>query len=150
MTPTKRKGFWKYCSKRKKNMETCDFTTFYHNVLNANPISSETHMLSSSNAKCIFTWLNFTVYFRVNPLPNDESLDSSKLKEFADDNLKYDLRKVLQNGRKHGGNRRNCSLRAISRFYHGVFKRLVSQTRKKQGLVWERVKLSFFCSLFTP
>ena len=37
-------------------------------------------------------------------------------------------------GRKHCGKRRNCSLRAISPFPHSVFKRLVLQTRKNQGL----------------
>ena len=31
----------------------------------------------------------------INPFPNDRFLDSSKLKEFADDNLKFD-----ENGRK--------------------------------------------------
>ena len=69
-------------------------------------------------------------------------LDSSKLKEFADDNFKLD-----KNGRKFTkwventvGKRRNCSLRAISPFPHSVFNRLVLQIRKKPGLVWERVK----------
>ena len=37
-------------------------------------------------------------------------------------------------GIKHSGKRRNCSLRAISPFFHSVFKRLVLQTRKNQGL----------------
>ena len=50
--------------------------------------------------------------------PNDKILDSSKLKEFADDNSKFDEKgkKVLQTGRKHCGKRENCSLRAISPF----------------------------------
>ena len=45
-------------------------------------------------------------------------LDSSKLKEFADDNFKFDKngKKVLKTDRQHYGKRRNCSLRAISRF----------------------------------
>ena len=45
-------------------------------------------------------------------------LDSSKLKEIADDNFKFDKNggKGLQTGRKHCGKRRNCSLRAISPF----------------------------------
>ena len=42
-------------------------------------------------------------------------------------------------GRKHRG-KRNCLLRAISRF-SSVFKRLVLQTLKKTGLVWERLKV---------
>ena len=42
-------------------------------------------------------------------------LDASKLKGLADDNFKVDKNsRVLQMGRKHYGERRNCSLRAIS------------------------------------
>ena len=37
-------------------------------------------------------------------------------------------------GGKHGGKRSNCLLRAISHFYHSVFKRLVLRTRKNLGL----------------
>ena len=36
--------------------------------------------------------------------------------------------------RKHCGKRRNCSLRANFSFSHSVFKRLVLQTHKNQGL----------------
>ena len=53
------------------------------------------------------------------PFQNGQILDSSKLKEFADDNFKFDKKKrqkVLQAGRKHCGKRRNCSLRAIAPF----------------------------------
>ena len=56
---------------------------------------------------------------RVNqPFPKRQILDSSNLKEFADDNFKFDEngQKVFQMGRKHSGKRRNCSLRAISSF----------------------------------
>ena len=52
------------------------------------------------------------------PFPKRQILDSSKLKEFAGDNFKFD-----ENGRKFSkrlentvGKRRNCSLRAISPF----------------------------------
>ena len=41
---------------------------------------------------------------------------------------------VLQTGKKHCGKRRNCSLRASSPFFRSVFKRLVLQTHKNQGL----------------
>ena len=37
----------------------------------------------------------FLIWERVNPFPNDKFLDSSKLKEFADDNFKHN-----ENGRK--------------------------------------------------
>ena len=52
------------------------------------------------------------------PITRRHILDSPKLKDFADDNLKFDQKwqKVIQTGRKHCGKRRNCSLRAISPF----------------------------------
>ena len=64
--------------------------------------------------------------------------------------------KIFPTCRKHCGKRRNCSLRAISPFLT-VFKRLVLQTRKNQGLfgkglnsekLWTnniRCKKSFLC-----
>ena len=42
-------------------------------------------------------------------------------------------------GGKHSGKRRNYSLRAISPFPTVFLKMFVLQTRKKPGLVWERV-----------
>ena len=61
----------------------------------------------------------------VNPFPKRESLDSSKLKEFADDNFEFDTngKKVLKMGRKHCGKRRNCSLTSNFSFSHSVFKK---------------------------
>ena len=53
------------------------------------------------------------------PFPERQILDSSKLKEFADDNFNLDVdrRKLYKRvDRKHCGKRRNCSLRAISPF----------------------------------
>ena len=64
--------------------------------------------------------------------PKQQILDSSKIKDFADDNFKFD-ENGTKNGRKHCGKRRNCSLRAFSPF-PSVFKRLLQQTRKNQGL----------------
>ena len=66
----------------------------------------------------------------VNPFPKQQILDSSKPKQLADDNFKFD-----ENGREFSklventvcGKRRNCF------FSHSVFKRLVLQTRKTQG-----------------
>ena len=50
--------------------------------------------------------------------PKRQTLDSSKLKEFADDNFKFfeNRRTFSEYGRTHCGKRRNCSLRAISPF----------------------------------
>ena len=46
------------------------------------------------------------------PFPKRQNLDSSKLKEFADDNFKFDEngRKFYKRDRKHCEKRRNCSL----------------------------------------
>ena len=74
-------------------------------------------------------------FFGAQPFPKQQILDSSKLKELADDDFKFDenARKSIQMGRKHCGKRRNCSLRAISPF-PTVFSRLILQTRKNPGL----------------
>ena len=94
--------------------------------------------------------------------PKRHILDASKLKEFADDDFKFDENgRVFQMVRKHCGKRKNCLFQAISpfptvflrrldwkivkfvvwervksmfSFSHSVFKRLVLQTLKNQGL----------------
>ena len=69
------------------------------------------------------------------PVCKTTTSNSSKMKELADDNFKFDEngRKVLQTGRKHCGKRRNCSLQAISPF-STVFNSVILETRKNQGL----------------
>ena len=77
----------------------------------------------------------------INPFPNDRQiLDSSKPKESADDNFKFD--ENVQTGRKHCGKRRNCSLRAISPFPTVFFKGLVLQTCKNQDLFGKGLRSS--------
>ena len=67
----------------------------------------------------------------VNPLP-DKKFYSSKLREFVDDNIKFD-----ENGRnlservENTGKRRNCSLRAISPFPTVFSKSLFSRGVKR-------------------
>ena len=70
------------------------------------------------------------------PFPNGKILNSSKLKEFGDDNFKFveNDRKLFKQVEKHSGKKRKCSLRAFLSFSHSVFKRLVLQTCKNQGL----------------
>ena len=62
-------------------------------------------------------------------------LDSSKLKEFADDNFKFDENggKFSKMGRKHWEKEKLLITSNFSLSY-SVFKRLVLQTRKNQGL----------------
>ena len=71
----------------------------------------------------------------MNPLPDDNFLDSSKLKEFADDNFKFD-----KNGRNLSKRVENTVGKGeIARYEqfllsHSVFKRLVSQGHQKVSL----------------
>ena len=73
----------------------------------------------------------------IEPIPKPQILDSSKFKEYADDNFKFHKKwmKVVQMGRKHCGKRSNFS------FSHSVFKRLVPQTCNNQGLFGKRLKV---------
>ena len=74
----------------------------------------------------------------IQPFPEGHILDSSKLKEFADDNSKCD-----ENGRVIQKDREKEKLVVMRNycFSHIVFKRLVLQRHKKQEHVWERIKL---------
>ena len=65
----------------------------------------------------------------VNPLPNDKILDWSKLKQSADDNFEFDV-----NSKNFSKLIENTVGKAISPFFHSVFKRLVSQGRQKVSL----------------
>ena len=69
------------------------------------------------------------------PFPKLQILESSKLKEFADDNFKFDEddRKFSKQITKHCGKRRNCLLQAISPFPTVFSKDLYCRH------VWERV-----------
>ena len=76
------------------------------------------------------------------PFPKQQILDSSKMKEFADDNFKLDEygREFLKRIENTEGKEK---LLVTSNFSLSpcVFKRLVLQTRKNQGFFGERVKL---------
>ena len=54
----------------------------------------------------------------ISPITRRQILDSSKLKEFADDNFRFDEngKKLSKRVEKNCGKKRNCSLRAISPF----------------------------------
>ena len=77
-----------------------------------------------------------------NPFPNDTFLDSSRLKEFADDNFKFG-----ENGTKFSKRLENTvgkgeiAFNQHFLFSHCVFKRYVLQTRKNKGLFWKGVNL---------
>ena len=77
----------------------------------------------------------------ISPITSCQILDSSKLKEFANDNFKFDKKwqKVIQMGRKHCGKRRNCSLGAISPFPM-MFQKACFPRASKGVIVWEWVK----------
>ena len=66
--------------------------------------------------------------------PEGQTLDSSKLKEFADDHFNFD-----KNGRKFSKWVENTVEKKDEFFSHSAFKTLVLQTRKT-GLVWDMVR----------
>ena len=63
---------------------------------------------------------------RPDPLPDDKILDWSKLKQIADDNLKFEEngRKIFKPVVNTVGKRRNCLSRAISPYPTGFSKGL--------------------------
>ena len=62
---------------------------------------------------------------------------ASRLKEFADNNFELD-----EHGRKSSTAVENILEKGeIRSFSCCVFKRLILQTRKNKGLVWERIKV---------
>ena len=72
----------------------------------------------------------------ISPITRCQILDSSKLKEFANDNFKFDKKwqKVIQMGRKHCGKKGKFLIMSNFSFSHSVFKRLVSQGLQKASL----------------
>ena len=88
----------------------------------------------------------YGTYFSFQPFPKRQILDSSKLKGSADDNFEFDESgRIFSKRVENTGKRRNTSNFSFS---HSVFKRLILQTHKKPGLVWERVKCTLKCPQF--
>ena len=86
--------------------------------------------------------INFGISLFFLLFPRQQILDSSKLKEFADDNLKFD-----ENGRKFPKWVENTVRKGEIARYEQFFlfslcfkKKLVQQTRKNQGLSGKRLK----------
>ena len=80
----------------------------------------------------------------INPFPNDKFCTLLYiLKEFADNNFNFD-----ENGRKlskwveNTVGKEKLLVTSNFAFSHSVFKRHALQTRKNQGLFWERVNFS--------
>ena len=89
---------------------------------------------------------SFAIFlFSIQLFSKRQILDSSKLKELADDNSKFDENDVKFSKRLDNtvGKRRNCS------FFHSVSKRYVLQTRKSQVLFGKGLIVSFFITLFS-
>ena len=88
---------------------------------------------------------------RVSPIPKQQILDSSKLKEFAEDNS--ELMKTAERslkGWKTLWEKEKLLLTSNFSFSHGVFKRLVLQIHKNKGLFGKglkKVKIYFECKL---
>ena len=78
---------------------------------------------------------------KVNPFPNHKFLDSSKLKEFADDNFRFDEndRKFSKKKKKPVGKGEIARCEQFLLFPQ-CFQRLVLQTRKSHGLSGKELK----------
>ena len=77
-----------------------------------------------------------------NPFVNKRNLGSSKLKDFADDNFRFveNGKKAPLTGGKTLGEKEKVLVTSNFSFCHSVFKRLVLQTRKNQGLFGKGLK----------
>ena len=88
--------------------------------------------------------MKFVIWERFNPLPDNKILDSSKLKDFADDNFKFD-----RNGRKLSKPVENTVGKGeIARYeqfllFPQCFQKACFPEASKGVIVWEWVKLSF-------
>ena len=84
----------------------------------------------------LITWILFTPFKMFQPFPKQQSLDSSKLKEFVDDNFKFG-----ENSRKFSKlventvGKREIACNEQLLLFSQCFQRLVLQTRKKKDLL---------------
>ena len=78
----------------------------------------------------------FSAGIRIDPFLNDKNLDSSKLKEFADDNYKFDENgiKFPKKGGQHCGEKEKLLVTSNFSFSHSVFEGLLLQTLKNKSL----------------
>ena len=97
------------------------------NIVGEGENAGDQHFLLFHNVFKRFFPLGF------NPFPNGQILNSSKLKEFADDNFK-----IHENGTEFSKWLENTSNFSFS---HSVFKRLVSQGRQKVSLCGNGLKV---------
>ena len=106
-------------------------------------------MSPSSNAFMLLFWMNIddhpSISNGLNPLPDNKILDWSKLKEFADDNFKFD-----ENGRKLSKWVENTVGKGeIARYqqfllYPQCFQKACFPGASKGVIVWEWVKRQNF------
>ena len=92
-------------------------------------------------ALLLLTDLYYRKIIYLKPFPKGNILDSFKLKEFADDNFNFDekIRKFFE--RVENTVKRRLLVSSNFSFLHSVFKRLIQQTREKQGLFGKGLSL---------
>ena len=94
-------------------------------------------------SSCLF--ICQVVFHKTEPFNKWQNLDFSKLKEFADNNLKFE-----ENGRKFSLRIENCvrkgdiARKSIFTYSHGVFLRLVLQTYKNKNLFGKGLATSLY------
>ena len=99
----------------------------------------------SHNVFCPIIERKHFIYFSYrSPFPKQQILHSSRLKEFADDNFRFDEkgREFLKRVGNTVGKVENFSIPAITPF-PTVFSKYMYLRHIKTGLVWERVNLSY-------
>ena len=104
------------------------FTAMFSALSKMNFKFSNTFILLSASGSNVDKSRNLLFY----PFSKRQILDSSKVKELADDNFKFDKngRKVLQMGRKYCGEKEKLLVTSNFSFSYSVFKGIKLQTRK--------------------
>ena len=93
--------------------------------------------------------MRYCVIMGLELFPKRQMLDSSKLKEFADDNFIFD-----ENGREFSkridntvGEKKELLVATNFSFFHSVFKRIFLQTRKNKRFLGKGLTKYEVCSL---
>ena len=101
------------------------------------------YLQTTNSLTCLFSVSGINNYC-FNPLPDDKIVDWSKLKQIADDNLKFEEngRKLFKPVENTVGKKENLLVTSNFSFSHSVFKGFVSQGRQKVSLCGNGLRCS--------